>query len=94
METLLLATLVLGIGLLLYSKMAMIEERIKRHEKLLERLTSQMKIEDTTVPDEVLIPLREGKDVQAVKAARERFGYSLLEAKQYVDGVKREENIK
>ncbi|TSJ63524.1 hypothetical protein FPQ13_09135 [Allobacillus salarius] len=31
--------------------------------------------------------LKEGKEVQAVKEVRQAFGLSLLEAKQYVDGL-------
>ena len=40
------------------------------------------------VPAEIQVWIDQGKDVKAIKAAREAFGYSLLEAKQYVDGVK------
>jgi ribosomal protein L7/L12 len=34
--------------------------------------------------------LHEGKDVRAVKAVREALGLSLLDAKQYVDAIKKE----
>lgn len=87
MEIFIIAAILLGIGLLLYSKLAMVEERLKRQEKLLERLLKNEQIE-TPVSEEVLALLRKGKEVQAVKEARERFGFSLLEAKQYVDQLK------
>jgi len=87
MGVLFIAMFLLGIGLLFYSKLAMIEERVKRQDRLLERLLKHMEIE-TPVSEEVLALLRKGKEVQAVKEARERFGLSLLEAKQYVDQIK------
>ncbi|MBB4824717.1 ribosomal protein L7/L12 [Sporosarcina luteola] len=89
MDPLFISALVLGIGLLLYSKLAMIEGRIKRQEKLLERLLKHEQFE-TPISDEVLGLVRKEKEVQAVKEARERFGFSLLEAKQYVDQLKNE----
>ncbi|QTD40089.1 hypothetical protein [Sporosarcina sp. Te-1] len=91
MGMLIIAASILGIGMLIYSKLMMIEERVKRQEKLLERLMKHEQIE-TPVSDEVLALVRKGKEVQAVKEARERFGFSLLEAKQYVDQLRNETN--
>lgn len=87
MIIILIVVILLGIALMFYSKLAMVEERVKRQDRLLERLLKHMEIE-TPVSEEVLALLRKGKEVQAVKEARERFGLSLLEAKQYVDQLK------
>ncbi|MCG3087290.1 hypothetical protein [Sporosarcina cyprini] len=87
MIIILIVVILLGIALMFYSKLAMVEERVKRQDRLLERLLKHMEIE-TPVSEEVLALLRKGKEVQAVKEARERFGFSLLEAKQYVDQLK------
>jgi ribosomal protein L7/L12 len=39
------------------------------------------------VKDELKQLVKDGENVKAVKKAREHFGFSLLEAKQYVDSL-------
>lgn len=67
--------------------------RIKRLKAKLDRLVKQLNV--STKPNEELHHelrklLNEGYDIKAVKKVREALGFSLLEAKQYVDALKSE----
>ncbi|GEL77531.1 hypothetical protein [Tenuibacillus multivorans] len=57
---------------------------------LVKKKNQHFKNEDATIDDKLLQLLKEGKDVQAVKHAREALGLSLVEGKQYIDTLKRE----
>lgn len=87
MYTVGMAILIIAFGLLIYAKLSAVEQRIKQQEKLLKRLAKNEAIE-TPVPDDVLKLIRADEDIKAIKAVREHFGYSLVEAKEYVEKVK------
>ncbi|MDL2417726.1 hypothetical protein AVT_25375 [Bacillus tropicus] len=61
--------------------------RLKRMEDRLQLITKEMGIVDREpeINKELRQLMEEGKTVAAVKRVREAFGFSLLEAKQYVD---------
>lgn len=46
---------------------------------------------DYPINNELRELIQEGKEIKAVKKVRETLGLSLLEAKQYIDALKREE---
>lgn len=79
-------------GYLLYGA---IQERFKTMEKqiaAMRRTIEALKNGEIEKEPEVNTELREllqqGKDVKAVKTAREHLGLSLLDAKNYVDSLK------
>ncbi|MED3037716.1 hypothetical protein CBR56_09425 [Bacillus thuringiensis] len=61
--------------------------RLKRMEDRLQLIKKEMGIVDREpeINKELRQLMEEGKTVAAVKRVREAFGFSLLEAKQYVD---------
>ncbi|AHX19466.1 hypothetical protein [Bacillus bombysepticus] len=63
------------------------DARLKRIEDRLQLITKEMRIveREPEINKELRQLVEEGKKVTAVKRVREAFGFSLLEAKQYVD---------
>ncbi|EML6321797.1 MULTISPECIES: hypothetical protein [Bacillus] len=84
--------LILAFGFIyIAEKLATIEKkndaRLKRIEDRLQLITKEMGIveREPEINKELRQLVEEGKTVTAVKRVREAFGFSLLEAKQYVD---------
>ncbi|HDR8178373.1 MULTISPECIES: hypothetical protein [Bacillus] len=84
--------LILAFGFIyIAEKLATIEKkndvRLKRIEDRLQLITKEMGIveREPEINKELRQLVEEGKKVTAVKRVREAFGFSLLEAKQYVD---------
>ncbi|PFJ60393.1 hypothetical protein [Bacillus thuringiensis] len=84
--------LILAFGFIyIAEKLATIEKkndaRLKRIEDSLQLITKEMGIveREPEINKELRQLVEEGKKVTAVKRVREAFGFSLLEAKQYVD---------
>ncbi|MEC2056195.1 hypothetical protein I6J18_01365 [Peribacillus psychrosaccharolyticus] len=86
MEYIILGVL-LVIIFMLYDKLTKLEMRFKSMKATLDQIALQVEIPEHPINDELRKLLKEGKDVQAVKKAREVLGLSLLEAKQYVDAL-------
>ncbi|WHY27285.1 hypothetical protein [Bacillus wiedmannii] len=63
------------------------DARLKRMEDRLQLISKEMGIVDREpeINKELRQLMEEGKTVTAVKRVRETFGFSILEAKQYVD---------
>ncbi|MED4442850.1 hypothetical protein CON34_26930 [Bacillus thuringiensis] len=63
------------------------DARLKRIEDRLQLITKEMGIieREPEINKELHQLVEEGKKITAVKRVREAFGFSLLEAKQYVD---------
>ncbi|MES5893346.1 hypothetical protein [Bacillus cereus group sp. RP43] len=63
------------------------DARLKRMEDRLQLISKEMGIVDREpeINKELRQLVEEGKTVTAIKRVREAFGFSLLEAKQYVD---------
>ncbi|MCU5463038.1 hypothetical protein [Bacillus thuringiensis] len=63
------------------------DARLKRMEDRLQLISKEMGIIDREpeINKELRQLMEEGKTVAAVKRVREAFGFSILEAKQYVD---------
>lgn len=68
-----------------------LSSQVKGMNEILNHVAKEMKWPEPPINGELRMLLKEGSDIKAVKAARENLGFSLLEAKQYVDGLKNEE---
>lgn len=80
--------MILVIVLYLLSTVLKLDGRIKGIKHTLDRISKGMDIPESPVDPEIKRLLSEGNDVKAVKRARELFGLTLLEGKQYIDGLK------
>lgn len=67
-----------------------LEKRIRHVENQLRQLTPGTEITEPEINKEIRELLQQGKMIEAVKRTRQEFGWSLLEAKQYVDELKAE----
>ncbi len=65
-----------------------LESRIRHVEKQLKQTMQGMELAEPDVNEELRELLEKGKMIEAVKRTRQEFGWSLLEAKQYVDDLK------
>lgn len=72
-------------------KISNLQEGLKGIKYKLDRIESQMNLPENPINDDLRDLIQEGKDVQAVKLARETLGLSLLEGKQYVDALMAED---
>jgi len=62
-------------------------------QKQLDQLMKASGVPEPEVNDELRDLVRQGKKIEAVKLARQSFGFSLLEGKQYVDAMEKEEGL-
>ena len=69
-----------------------LNSRVKGLEYRLEQISKQMGLPEMPINNELRQLIKEGNDVKAVKKVRETLGFSLIEAKQYVDALKVEGN--
>jgi len=69
------------------SRLNSLETRVKSLKFTLDQVAKQVEVPEHPINDKLRKLLEEGKNVQAVKEARQVLGLSLLEAKQYVDGL-------
>lgn len=89
---LIIAGAVLAAGYFFYTasekRIEALENRVRQVEQLLKQATHGMEMAEPDVNKELRLLLKEGKTIEAVKRTRQEFGWSLLEAKQYVDELK------
>ena len=74
--------------LYMLTKISKMEHRIQAMQKTIDQLTSKVKLPEPAINKELRQLLKDGKDVEAIRQARNEFGLSLLEGKQYVDKLK------
>ncbi|WP_112179836.1 MULTISPECIES: hypothetical protein [Paraliobacillus] len=86
----LLITISILIIISLSSKVDKLEGHIKGMQYKLDQLVKQSGIPEHPINDDLRELIKEGKDIKAVKKARETLGLSLLEGKQYIDKLKSE----
>jgi len=72
----------------LLTKISKLEHRIKAMQKTIDQLSSKVKLPEPAINKELRQLIKDGKDVEAVRQARNEFGLSLVEGKQYVDKLK------
>lgn len=83
--------ILLVIGLYLVTKVVALEDQIRGMKHTLNELAKHSDIPENPINDKLRDLLDEGEDVKAMKLVRERFGLTLVEAKQYIDRLKDEE---
>lgn len=86
MQTILLVAVIAGLGFMILGKLEAIERRLARQQSILDQLTQDLP--ETPPDDEVVALIADGESIKAIKLAREIYGFSLIEAKQYVDRLK------
>lgn len=91
MEIILLMVLVVLVGLMVSSRMTAMEKRMKQQQATLNQIANQLGIPEPPVHAQVRQLLADGQDIKAIKIVREEIGLSLVEAKQYVDAIKYDE---
>ncbi|PFG12238.1 hypothetical protein [Bacillus sp. es.036] len=69
------------------AQMNRLSMQMKRTNDHLDRMAQHMGLPEHPINEELRELVREGRMVEAVKRTREVFGLSLVEAKQYVDGL-------
>ncbi|MFA1822220.1 hypothetical protein ACDX78_18900 [Virgibacillus oceani] len=82
--------LLLIIGIYLILTVTKLDGRLKNIKYTLNQISKSVDIPENPINDELRKLINEGKDVKAVKKARETLGLSLVEGKQYVDALKLE----
>lgn len=90
MEFSILDALILFICVYLLFTVINLDNRVKGMQSTLKQMTKQIISHENPINNELRQLLKEGFDVKAVKRARELFGLSLVEAKQYIDKLKNE----
>ena len=66
-------------------KLNSLETQIKSLKFTLDQVANQVEVPEHPINDKLRKMLKEGKEVKAIKEARQVLGLSLVEAKQYVD---------
>ncbi len=84
--------LTLFIVVYLFSTVIKLNGRVKGLKYTLDQISKQTGMPKNPIDNELKQLLNEGNDVKAVKRVRETLGFSLLEAKQYIDALKSEGN--
>lgn len=69
------------------NKLNILKARVKSMEITLNQVANHVDMPEHPVNEELRLLVREGKEVKAVKKAREVFGFSLIEGKKYVDSL-------
>jgi len=73
----------------LLTKISKLEHRIKAMQRTIDQLTSKVKLPEPEINKELRQLIKNGKDVEAIRQARNEFGFSLIEGKQYVEKLKK-----
>src|SRR5690625_7951380 len=69
-------------------KMIQLQEDLKSVTYKIEQIAKKVQVPENPINDDLRDLLKDGKDVEAVKLARETLGLSLVEGKQYIDSLK------
>jgi len=80
--------LLLVLIIYLLTKISKMEHRIKAMSETINRLTDKVKLPEPPVNKELRQLIKEGKEIEAIRRARQEFGLSLVEGKQYIDQLK------
>lgn len=77
-------------AIILFSRL---ESRLDRLSFKLDQIGEKLGVDNSALDDELRQLVRDGKDVEAVRIARERLGLSLVQGKRYVDALKAEDEM-
>ncbi len=78
----------LVIVIYLLTKISKLEHRIKAMQRTMDQLTSKVKLPEPEINKELRQLIKNGKEIEAIRQARNEFGLSLIEGKQYVEKLK------
>lgn len=87
MDTFLEWFMLIAIIFLIFRVMT-IQEQLKGLTYKIDRIASKVEVPENPINENLRDLLEDGKDVEAVKLARETLGLSLIEGKEYVDALK------
>lgn len=88
MESTVLSILLLIVIYLLFS-LNKLEGQVKRLNYTINQIAAKLEIHEPPVNEEIHHLLKEGNETEAIKRVREEMGLSLIEAKKYVDNIKK-----
>jgi len=72
-------------------KVSRVDARLSKMQKQLDQLMKASGIPEPVVNEQLRDLIRQGKKIEAVKLARQSFGYSLVEGKHYIDVLEENE---
>jgi len=84
--------LILTMVIYVFFTVIKLESRLKGITSTLEQISKHVDLPESPVNEELRELIGEGNEIKAVKKAREAFGLSLVEGKQYVDALKMDKN--
>lgn len=87
MDTFLEWLMLIAIIFLIFRVMT-IQEQLKGLTYKIDQIASKVEVPENPINENLRDLLEDGKDVEAVKLARETLGLSLIEGKEYVDALK------
>ncbi|PEJ53291.1 hypothetical protein CN692_21325 [Bacillus sp. AFS002410] len=87
MEYLFIGLLFIIFMLSITNRLNALEKRLKYISTKLDLVAAQVKVPEHPINDELRKLKQDGEIIKAVREARNVFGLSLLEAKQYVDNL-------
>ncbi|MBZ5200278.1 hypothetical protein HU147_03520 [Planomicrobium chinense] len=69
------------------NRLKAMEKQLADMQKTIAAINSEEPLKEPPVNEGLRQLLQDGKDIEAIKMAREHLGLSLLEAKKYVDSL-------
>lgn len=88
MELDVIGILTLALVLYLLSTVIRLDGQIKSMKHTLDQISKSVDIPESPIDPEIKRLINENNDIKAIKRARELFGFTLLEGKQYIDNLK------
>lgn len=86
MESIIIGVVLIGV-LTILSSIHTLQDNVSRMNSILNKIAKQVGVPGLDIDSELRALIAEGKKVQAVKKARMVLGFSLVEAKEYVDSL-------
>lgn len=83
-----ISLLIVCIVISLLSKVDKLEGRLKSMQYTLAQLANTSGVAENPINEDLRKLIKDGKDIKAIKEAREALGLSLVEGKEYVDQLK------
>lgn len=86
MESIIIGVVLIGV-LTILSSIHTLQDNVSHMNSILNKIAKQVGVPGLDIDSELRALIAEGKKVQAVKKARMVLGFSLVEAKEYVDSL-------
>ena len=82
--------LILVIVLFMFSSNLKLEGQVKSLKASLNQILKHMDLPDYPVTEEIKTLVANNEEIKAIKKARELYGFSLVEGKEYIEALKEE----